>query len=329
MKKISSEAENVLKEISKYGPIRPSELIKKTSLSKKNVYKHLYNLLHDDKIKKIGTSPKVYYELITSGNEITPLVNTYNTNDLILEHNYIYVSPNGEIIRGVDGFNKWCNKNHFNYETEKHQLLQKLSEINKIKKHGIISANKIILSSKKQLYINNIFFSDFYTIDHFGKTKLGQLVYVGKSSQSKELIKEISRIIKPSIEYLIKKYEIKSICFIPPTIDRKLQFVDELKRNLQIKLPEIKAEKIYGITKIPQKSLRKLEDRIINASRTITVDPSQRIDGNILIIDDATGSGATINETAKKIRLITSNKVKIIGYSVVGSYKGFDVISEV
>jgi len=52
----------------------------------------------------------------------------------------------------------------------------------------VISAKKTILSGKKELHLDNIFFSDFYNLDHFGKTKLGQLVYLGKSSQNKELI---------------------------------------------------------------------------------------------------------------------------------------------
>ena len=78
-----------------------------------------------------------------------------------------------------------------------------------------------------------------------------------------------------------------------------------------------------------QKTLRKLNDRIINAKTTIAVSPRQIIDSNVLIIDDATGSGATLNETAGKIRNIAKRKIKIIGYSVIGSYKGFDVISEV
>ena len=87
-------------------------------------------------------------------------------------------------------------------------------------------------------------------------------------------------------------------------------------------LNEIKVDKIASVTKVPQKTLRKLEDRIINAKTTIIVPPNQQIDYNILIIDDATGSGATLNETAKKIRTIATNKIKIIGYSIVGSYKG-------
>lgn len=47
------------------------------------------------------------------------------------------------------------------------------------------------------------------------------------------------------------------------------------------------------------------------------------------MIDDTTGSGETLNETADKIRNIAKKDVKIIEYSIVDSYKGFDVISEV
>jgi predicted amidophosphoribosyltransferase len=77
-----------------------------------------------------------------------------------------------------------------------------------------------------------------------------------------------------------------------------------------------------------QKTLSKLEDRIENAQRSIIITEKKSYH-NILLIDDAVGSGATLNETAKKIRdqkLCTGN---IIGLSLTGSFKGFDVISEV
>lgn len=48
----------------------------------------------------------------------------------------------------------------------------------------------------------------------------------------------------------------------------------------------------------------------------------------VLIIDDALGSGATMNEIAHKIKDKLSPK-EIIGYAVVGSYKGFDVLGVV
>lgn len=233
------------------------------------------------------------------------------------------------MIRGVIGFKAWCQKNQFDFEKEKLFFIKRLKEIKKLKKNGVISGKKSILYGKKELYLNDIFFSEFYNIDHFGKTKLGQLVYLGKSSQNRTLIMEIAKLIKPTISNLIKKYNIGLICFIPHTIDRKIQFLDVLKKGLKLDLPEITVVKVASSTKVPQKTLRKMEDRIINAQTTIAINPNQVFDSNILMIDDATGSGATMNETAKKIRNIAQNNIKIIGYSVVGSLKGFDVISEV
>jgi len=49
---------------------------------------------------------------------------------------------------------------------------------------------------------------------------------------------------------------------------------------------------------------------------------------SVLLIDDAVGSGATLNETAKKLKLSGMAK-KVIGFAIVGSMKGFEVIREV
>lgn len=325
MKNISKEAEKVLETIKKYGPIRSNEIAKILEVSIKTVYKHLKKLKEEQLIKKTGETPVVFYAI--SDNHEDNLA-TSSKDDQTIEQNYVYVSPSGEMLLGVKGFYAWCQKNKFDFEKEKKIFVKKFKLIQKIKRSGLISAKKSVLSNKKSLGLDNIFFSDFYTVDHFGKTKLGQLVYLGKSSQNKELIKEVSRLIRSAILDVIKKQNIKFVCFIPPTISRKVQFMDVLRNSLKLNLPEIKAVKVPSETKVPQKTLRKLEDRIINAKNTIAVNPNQAV-GNVLIIDDATGSGATMNETAKKIRGIAKKKIKIIGYSVVGSFKGFDVISEV
>ncbi|PIP27854.1 MAG: hypothetical protein COX29_04155 [Candidatus Moranbacteria bacterium CG23_combo_of_CG06-09_8_20_14_all_35_22] len=326
---ISKEAKKVLGIIRQYGPIRSTELIKMLGLSSKNSHKHLAKLLDERLVKKTGSVPRVFYVV---DNELENInFDSLDKDDQLIEQNYIYVSPSGEISRGISGFQIWCRKNQFNLEKEKEEFIQKLkiSQKFKNKKSGLISAKKIILSGKEKVYLDDIFFSDFYTIGHFGKTKLGQLVYLGKSSQNKDLILEIAKLTKSGIKDIIEKYNIGLICFIPPTIDRKVQFLDVFEKYLNLNLAKINAVKIDSPTKIPQKTLRKLEDRIINAQTTIAINPNQTINSNILIIDDATGSGATLNETAKKIRTITDKKIKIIGYSVVGSFKGFDVISEV
>ncbi|MDO8575549.1 MAG: hypothetical protein Q7R78_02515 [bacterium] len=78
---------------------------------------------------------------------------------------------------------------------------------------------------------------------------------------------------------------------------------------------------------MPQKTLNKLEDRIENAKRTIMVDEEKKFK-TVLLIDDALGSGATINETAKKIKNQQLAET-IIGLAITGSFSGFEVISEV
>ncbi|MDD3711098.1 MAG: hypothetical protein PHP37_00625 [Patescibacteria group bacterium] len=325
MNNLSKETIKILEIIEKFGPIRSSEIVKISKISIKNIYKHLTRLLDEDLIKKNGNTPKVYYSIKL--NKDKNLV-VKSIKDYFIEQNYIYLSPNGDIIRGIDGFSTWCEKNNFDFEKEKDNFYKKLKVLNKNKKDELFSAKNKILAGKNKVYLDDIYFSDFYTFDYFGKTKLGQLVYLGKTSQDKKIIKEIVRIVNPAIEKIINKKKIDFVGFIPPTIDRKIQFMDVFKKELNIELENIIISKTSGDIKIPQKTLRKLEDRIINANETISVKPSQEIKGNVLIIDDATGSGATLNEVAKKIKNINKN-VKVFGYSVVGSYKNFDVISEV
>ena len=323
---VSSQSNKVLEEIKEKGPIRSSELIKNLNVSDKTIYKHLSNLKDAGIIIKEGNTPEIYYTLSDKkASNIEPIT----LNDLLIEQNYIYVSPSGSLTRGLSALYAWCIKNKFDFNKEKVQFVKTYKSMEKFKENGLIKAKKRILSQKYKVDLNEIYFSDFYTMGYFGKTKLGQLVYVSKSSQNKTLGIEIADIIKPSIKNLISKHDIKYIGYIPPTIDRKLQFMDVLKDTLQLSKHPILINKFPSPTKVAQKTLKKLEDRIENAAGTIIVKPTQKIDGNVLLIDDATGSGATLNEVSKKIRKLATEKIKIIGYSVIGSYKGFDVISEV
>ncbi len=323
---ISNQSNRVLEEIKEKGPIRSSELIKNLKVSDKTIYKHLSNLKDVGIIIKDGNAPEIYY---TVNNKTDSNIKPITLNDLLIEQNYIYVSPSGHLTRGLSGLNAWCIKNKFDFNKEKVRFVKTYKSMEKFKENGLIKAKKRILSQKYKVDLDQIYFSDFYTMGYFGKTKLGQLVYISKSSQNKALGIEIAGIIKPSIESLISKYDIKYIGYIPPTIDRKMQFIDVIKDTLKLTKHQIQINKFPSSTKVAQKTLKKLEDRIENAANTIIVKPTQKIDGNVLLIDDATGSGATLNEVSKKIRKLSVAKIKVIGYSIVGSYKGFDVISEV
>ncbi|MBT4124348.1 MAG: hypothetical protein HOC16_05255 [Candidatus Pacebacteria bacterium] len=325
---MTKETRLVFEQIKKYAPVRASELAAKIGISNKNLYKHLRRLLDEQLIEKVGSTPKVYYSLKSSEKIV---IDNTSFDDLLIEQNYVYVSPVGKIIRGMSGFSTWCKKNGYSVDKQKYLFVKKFQEINKLRKDGVISAKQKLtdVKDKQSIYLDSLYYGDFYTVDHFGKTKLGQLVYVGKSSQNKEVIREISGLIQQHLVNLISKYEITIVGFIPPTVDRKVQFLSYLKKGFSFELPELVINKTSSKVKVAQKTLRRLEDRIINAKETIAVNPNQKISGNVLLIDDAVGSGSTLNQTAGKIKNIAKSGIKVIGYSVVGSMRGFEVISEV
>lgn len=101
----------------------------------------------------------------------------------------------------------------------------------------------------------------------------------------------------------------------------------ELESGLALNLPKINIFKIINDVMVPQKTLSKIKDRILNADNTMFVENSVHYK-NILIIDDAVGSGATLHEIAKKIK---NKKIadKAFGLSIVGSFKGFDALNEI
>ena len=179
----------------------------------------------------------------------------------------------------------------------------------------------------EKVYLDKIFYIDFYSIERFGTTKLGQLLLYGKQSGNKKIIKQIMEEIKPKIILLIKKYKIDAVGFVPWTVKRDIQFMRELEKGLSLSIKTIKIDKVKTEVIVPQKTLSKLPDRIENAKKTLFVTEVGKCK-NLLIIDDAVGSGATLNHLAQQAKERGITK-KVIGLSITGSFKGFDVISEV
>jgi predicted amidophosphoribosyltransferase len=70
-----------------------------------------------------------------------------------------------------------------------------------------------------------------------------------------------------------------------------------------------------------------MEERIRNAENTFTISDSRKF-RHIILIDDAVGSGATMNQIAGKLKSKKTAQ-KVTGLAIVGSLKGFDVITDV
>lgn len=305
------------------------ELADFLQISPQALFRQLAKLQAKGIIYKVGSPPKVFYFIrnheVASAGELTTLD---EASKKIIDENYLLITPSGERKEGLDGFRYWCVKTKQPLEKTAKEYLQIWKKYDLFKKDGVIDGTSKLKSTFHIAYLDNLYYLDFYSVERFGKTKLGQLLLYAKQSQNSKIIKELILNIRPIIMNLVKKNHIDALCFAPPTVKREIQFMKELERHLHLNLKKISIHKLRTEIAVPQKTLNKLEDRMENAQKTILVDEKNHYK-NILIIDDAVGSGATINEIAAQIREKGLTDHKIIGLAITGSLKGFDVISEV
>jgi len=217
----------------------------------------------------------------------------------LLENNFVAITDKGDLITGLAAFAQWCEKRD-------QPLVKTIDEFIKTKeKHkpyydsnGLINGStKLINTYKDKTYFNEIYYLDFYAIERFGKTRLGTLLHFAKQGQNLYLMNIMMNEIRESIMSFINSNKFDAIGFVPPTIRREIQIMKFIKESLHIPLPVLDLKKTSGIIPIPQKSLSKLNDRIKNADNTFAI-TEQRVFNKVLLIDDAVGSGATLNQIA-------------------------------
>jgi len=297
------------------------------NISPRAVFKQLSILYKKNLIQKVGHPPKVYYTIASKELINRPTDLNAQTKDII-NANFYYISPVGQEKIGLDGFEAWCHKQNLDIAKTAQEYMRTFAKYDQYKKNGLIDGMHKMITTFDRVMLDKLFYLDFYAIERFGKTKLGQLLLLAKSSQNKKQISTLIEMITPQVKNIIKEFNIDAVGFIPPTVKREVQFMNELKKRLPIKQRLLSIIKAKTSVMVAQKTLNKLQDRIDNAKQTIIVEDKTPFD-NILLIDDAVGSGATLNETAAQIKRKKICHGRIIGLAIVGSFKGFDVISEV
>lgn len=318
--------EKILAYIKSRGQVTANDLTEHLQISRQAVHRQISRLQEEGLIYKIGRPPKVFY--LISEDKIKGEDNTVDKKTKkAIDENFLNITASGERQEGFDGFINWCIKRKDPLEKTAKEYIETLNKYKLHKKDGLINGMHKIKGTFPDTVVDKLFYLDFYSIERFGKTKLGQLLLYAKQSQSRGLIKELVDEIRPQIEELIKKHKVEAVGFIPPTVKREVQLMRELERQLHLTNPKISLVKVKTPVIVPQKTLNKLEDRIENAKRTIMVDETKKFK-TVLLIDDALGSGATINETSKKIKSQGLAET-IIGLAITGSFSGFEVISEV
>ena len=315
--------EKILKYIKDNLEASPKEISYAIGCSRQLAHRYLGRLLDEGRVEKIGKPPLVFYQYKENPvSVVTEDSADYGSVD------FIEITVDGRCLKGIDAFQYWCEIRNQPFQKTLSEYKLTLKKYSQFVSNGYIDGTRKLTGTKgfTEFGLFKLLYLDFYAIERFGKTKLGKLIHYGKQSQSRKLIAEITEIATPSVQSIIKEFKIDAVGYIPPTLPREIQIMAELERGFGLKLPHLKITKVKGEIVVPQKALSKIRDRILNTQKSIVVRDTNKYN-TVLLIDDAVGSGATLNETALKI-LKKGVAKKVIGLAITGSYKDFEVLSE-
>jgi DNA-binding transcriptional ArsR family regulator len=312
------------------------QIIDYLGISKQAVARHLSELLQEGYLEKKGRPPRVYYSLISNSEQENETSTTDKNTLKLIQDRFILFTPQGEIIKGIRGFEKWCLQRNFDIQSKAAEYNTIVHKYDQYKdKNGLINAtNKIKGTFKDQCFLDNLYYSEFSAYEIFGRTNIYSMLLYAKTAQNKGLILELLQNIKDQIINLIIREKFDAVGFIPPSVPRKLQLQKEFEKFLNLPLPVIKINKIQSDIIIAQKTLKDPQDRIENSIKSFVVDDTRSFQ-NILLIDDFVGSGSSLNFTAQKVRVKIKDVQKVIGFAICGTPNGvvnnskkFEVVSE-
>jgi Winged helix-turn-helix DNA-binding len=308
------------------------EIVDRLGISKQMAHIAVKRLLEEGRVEKLGRTPKTIYRFL-AGHLVEERDISYNVQESEADFPasaFLVVTELGNLLTGKEAFAYWCRQRKLPFE-------KTLAEYVKTKEKyaayyeasGMVNGLEKLKNTKgyDRIWLDGLYYLDFYAIERFGKTRLGNLLHFAKQGQNVMLMRMMMEEIKPRIIQFLQIMQADAIGFVPPTIRREVQLMKFMQTQLNLPVPVVEIRKVSGIIPVPQKSLSKLDERIRNAENTFAV-TERRVFKHVLLIDDAVGSGSTLNQIAGKMK---SKGVaqKITGLAVVGSFKGFDVITDI
>ncbi len=323
--------QKILDFIRKSEQLTPNQITEFLGISYQMTHRHLKTLVEKGILVKQGKPPKVYYSINKNDSQVVTSSNSIDNNAInTINENFTLITPDGNEIEGIQGFNIWCYDRKFDLEKKASEYVQLIQEYDRLKKNSVIDAtNKLARSfNKNEVFLDKLLYLHPHSLPLFGKTKIATWLFHGKQTQNKMLIKKVLQKVLPEIQQVIETINSDAIAFVPPTVPRTIQFMKELAREIKIDLPQVFIEKIATPIMVQQKSLKDIQDRMINAENTMVVVNKNYTFKKVMIIDDFTGSGATLNILAKKIK---HQKIagEVIGLTITGSINGFEVVKEI
>lgn len=247
----------------------------------------------------------------------------------LLDENFFKYDSDGRILKWVEGFLLRCRKRDLNPKDKISAFEAINQQINNHRTQcGLLNVTNQFKIKHQYSALDELFYADAYTRAEFERGALSEQMFFAKQHQNKQQLKSLISLFYRNLEYLLTAFDINTIALIPSSISHKVQILDLVDQLLDPSIPRIPLIK-YSPSKIliPQKSLKRPEERIQNARNTIFI-RGEHIDYHtVLLIDDFVGSGATLNETA--IKLKTAWVKKIIGFAFFGNLDlKYEVINE-
>lgn len=321
--------------------LSPTDIAWYFGKSKAIIHKYLKELEIQEQVEKVWIWTHVKYRLRNIKDHDIKKILSYNDleknipyqNIDVLEKEFLKFAPNGEIWKGYTWFVRRCDERKLDVQSKSQQFVNIYKHIISIQNTcGMLDVTKIFSENISPSYINLLCYADQYKWMEFGRWKLAEMTFYAKQSQNLGLIKESIDLIRHKLTCLIKERSPDAIAMTPHSIHRTNQLLLVLGRRLNdLKIPQVKLIKYFpNRIPIPQKSLKTREQRIQNAKETILINDPGSISKykTILLIDDFVWSGATLNETAYKLKKAWAKK--IIGFAFVWNANlSYDVINEV
>jgi DNA-binding PadR family transcriptional regulator len=245
----------------------PNDFGAAITTSRQMLHRVLSKLVDEQILDKIGRPPRVYYRLkekavnLIANKELIPAKQV----DFLNAHFNLFAETGNE-LDGLEAFEKWCIRQKLPLQKTINEYISTREKyLAYFGNNDFIDGTEKLKTTKgfNKVCVDKMYYGDFYAIERFGKTKIGNLIHFAKQGQNKMLMEKICVLLKAKIENLIENEEIDAVGYIPPTIKRDVQLMNYLKKSFNFSLPIVTIKKVSGVIPIPQKALAKLEDRIM------------------------------------------------------------------
>ena len=310
----------------------PRDLCEALQVSPSLVQRYLKCFLAEGLVERLGSGPRVFYRFVKEP--------PATIKSPIIDRHFMLKDPVGNIHYGVAAFLQWSQDNLKKYSLEEKVRLyeQYVRDMQRLrKKDGAFSLDGKMddfhTQTGEEVYLQDVVCAVPYAFPDFGKTKESILLSIAKegSSQSAGFCDQLVSDFLPVLSVYIEREGFDAVVFVPPSASRRVQLMHILHRRFSAipgHSPVVKLDKRHGMVVQQQKHLGRIKDRLENADRTFYVRPMKESYDKVLLIDDFVGSGATLNQVAKKL-IQQGVAKKVWGIGIVGVRKGFKVVKKV